>query len=308
MRPPLASRLQPPMCLVAAVSLQLSIACFMEGYDKRGDRTGNQPTVSWASVADPGSITYIFTTIGTARQTFRNLIANGNNVAHVGGFNVNVSSRTNCSQCQAINCSGTAGVGFNLPGAGMPCKSCKSTNCVTGFANGYVDSCWATSGTTGFSGTASGFNCLATLNTNGFVSSNAIVLLDRCTADSNTTAGFSVAGQADLFSCLSSNQSGGGGIGFSIGSILSTLQNCASYNNTTEVSGNFLLQTGNDPQRLRSRAASPTSRPVPTFARTQQPARARCFEMPVSACLGRPTTLISGQYSIAIRRAQPESS
>ncbi len=211
-------------------------AMSVEGYEvTRGDRTGNQPQLTWASVAAPGSITYMFTS-GGSRKRLANLLVNGNSVNNVGGFNISGSAGSSAIQCTAENCNGTSGVGFLGFVSAIGAKSCQANTCITGFSVGDVFDCYATGCTTGFLNTSMNVKCLAASNTNGF-SSNVGSLFDRCTADSNTTAGFVVTGNTSFVDCLSSNQSGGGGIGFSVGSLTSTMDNCASYNNTTEISG-----------------------------------------------------------------------
>ena len=227
------------------ISLPTGIACSFEGYDQtRGDRTGNRPQVSWASVAAPGGLTYIFSAAGANRQRFANLSANGNSVNNVGGFNVS-NSRASSIQCVALNCNGTAGIGIaGTITVGCGSKSCQANTCTTGFLNGVLASCWATGCTTGFSNPGAGVNLLATLNTNGIVSSTNGLFLDRCTCDSNTTSGFVITGISELSNCLASNHTGGSGIGFNCGALITTLDNCSAYNNTTNISGTPVSDEG----------------------------------------------------------------
>lgn len=214
-----------------------SVAFWLEGYDvTRGDRTGNRPKTSWASVASPGSsTTYIFNFSGTQRQGFANLLADGNGVANVGGFTT-AGQRVNIIQCVAQNFNGTLGVGIlgsaNNPGT----ISCSANTCTIGFSAGTCIDCYATGCTSGYSNVNNATNCLATLNTNGFTAAPLGALWLNCTADSNTTAGFAAQTSQSIINCIASNQSGGGGIGFSCTAANSlTMHNCASFNNMTEV-------------------------------------------------------------------------
>lgn len=210
-----------------------------EGYEvTRGDRTANRPQTSWASVASPGSPIYIFSTTGTGRQRFANLAANGNSVNNVGGFSLTGGARVSAIQCVALNCNGTAGVGFLGILSNIGAKSCQANTCTIGFSLGTCTYCWATACGIGFSGPAFMFKCLANLcTTSGFGALPSGSLCVCCTSDNNTTNGFIVTGTGSAFlNCIASNQSGGGGVGFSIGTNLASLDNCASYNNLTEVS------------------------------------------------------------------------
>jgi hypothetical protein len=210
----------------------------IEGYDQtRGDRTGNRPVVSWAGVASPGSgTTYIFQLTGTGLQSLANIIANGNTVANVGGVSVTNASGT-LSQCIAENCSGTLGIGINLGGANnRGALQCAALTCLTGFQGGFLVGCYATGCTTGFT-IGFGVKCLAYANTTGFLTMNSC---DQCTADSNTTAGFSLS-NSSLFNCIASNSTG---TGIVAGTNTGVIRNCAVYNNGTHVSGTALINEG----------------------------------------------------------------
>jgi hypothetical protein len=215
----------------------------LEGYDQtRGDRTGNRPRITWpSSGVTAGSLTYLITTSGSARKYIANVAANGNNITNVGCFNLGTGATA--LQCTATNFGGTGGIGFT--NGGTTCKSCSASSGLTGFSGGStISDCTATSCTTGFLTGIFHTDCIATSCTNGFSTISSAAVFRRCTADSNTTAGFVVTGQGEFDSCISSNQSGAGGIGFSIGTNISTLNNCASYNNSSEVTGTALSNEG----------------------------------------------------------------
>ncbi len=224
-----------------------SIAIYMEGYDQtRGDRTGNRPKVSWASVAAPGGVTSVFTVTGTTRQLFANLVADCNSVNNVGGFAIN-GGRSAASDCVTLNFGGTAGVGF-LVGVGTV-ERCQANTGLIGFSGaGYLNGCAALScSTTGYKDYVTTTNCLASLCGVGFGSStSAGALTSRCTADSCTTIGIdaSLSTGSVVDSCIASNQSAGGGIGIKVAAGTTILLNNASYNNTTEVSGTPMLNEG----------------------------------------------------------------
>lgn len=212
-------------------------SAYVEGFDiTPGDRTGNKPTVSWGSTT-VGSATYAFHGIGSGRQTFSNIIVNGNHVANACGFDVSIAG-SSADQCVAMNCDGTAGVGFlvgSVGATGMAPFSCQANTCITGFLgsaqHGAVDSCDAVSCTTGYSTLQIHTKCLARTCTNGFSTSDTDATFTNCTADSNTTTGFVITGRAEFLNSLATNQSSG--TGFSIGSNLATMRNCAGYNNST---------------------------------------------------------------------------
>ncbi len=207
----------------------------LEGYDvTRGDRTGNRPITSWASVAAPGSITYIFNTVGSQLHRFANLLADGNHVAKVGGFSV-ATARGVANQCIARNCDGTVGVGFLGSAANAGCFSCKADTCVTGFSIGTVDNCVATGCTDGFADTTIHNNCLAYANSSHGFSITITGVFNRCTADTNTTSGFNFAGTACVaYNCLATKHTGSG-VGFLTTAPSNVLQTCAGYNNATNV-------------------------------------------------------------------------
>lgn len=234
------------------ISFNTSASNSIEGYDvTRGDRTANRPTYKWTAAA-PGGFTYLCVLNSTTNpNTILNFIFDGNSVNNVGGVSV---ARYACSaiNCTANNCNGTNGVGFLVQGTVVRCQA---ASCITGFSangnfgiNGVLE-CEATGCTTGFLITSFGSGVMKSIArgcTNGFSgnASSSGSYYDRCTADSCTTAGFVSVVQTTYVSCLSSNQSGAGGIGFSISSILCILQNCAAYNNTSNVTGTALVNEG----------------------------------------------------------------
>lgn len=218
-----------------------SIRLTIEGYDVvRGDRTGNRPRISWASVASPGSNTYLFAL--QSRQVVANIIADGNSVVNVSGFNTTLvtGNRSTLIDCITRN----ANTGFITGGCNM--IKCQADTCTTGYSgSGMCYDSDAVNCTTGYSNFLSAVKCLARLCGTGFASNNAPVHMERCIADSCTNIGidFSTSIGASAISCLATNQSGGGGIGIKVigGSVLI---NCAFYNNTTHISGTPQLNEG----------------------------------------------------------------
>jgi hypothetical protein len=227
------------------VNLPTNVASAIEGYDQaRGDRTGNRPIFQWQTA--PGALTYACKGIGGARQFVANLKVDGNSQANAGGFDISVA-RVSSIDCVATNCNQAGAIGFNS--AATPVTRCQAASCTVGFSGaGYFTDCDATACTTGYTtGAPICVNCLARGCTNGFSIVASGAYLHRCTADGNTTAGFVTAGASTttFISCLSTNQSGGGGIGFSLGTAWAqTLTNCAVYNNTTHLTGSPLVSEG----------------------------------------------------------------
>jgi hypothetical protein len=212
----------------------------VQGYDQtRGDRTGNQPVLSWASVAAPGTVTYIYSVAGS--PSLVNLAANGNRVNNVGGFSSS-SSYGRYLWCTAENCNGTGAIcGFNISTfGGSTAVSCNAVSCTTGFLEGSCILCYATLCTTGFNTSYPCVDCVAYDNGTGFRLGLSGQVLLRCTADSNTTSGFTTVASTPcaLVDCIASNNT----IGITNGSAFVTTANFASYNNTTNVSGSTVQQ------------------------------------------------------------------
>ena len=135
----------------------------------RGDRTGNRPVYQWQASA-PGALTYCFdgsSAGGGSRIDLINVQADGGSVNNVGGINVGDNGRDAAIDCVAINCNGTAGVGFGIANGGGDAIRCRADTCTTGFSgtggNGsFLLDCDAVSCGTGFSGSAIVcMNCLA---------------------------------------------------------------------------------------------------------------------------------------------------
>ncbi len=233
-----------------------SVATIIQGYDQtRGDRTGNLPKLSWASVSAPGSNTYIYSQTNNSTTIFANLAADGNTVTKVSGFVGPGSSagiRVQFNNCAAYNCIGSSSTGgFVL--FDNSANACYANNCVTGFSATSTSislfDCRSLSCATGFnlSSTIGSCvtKCLATGGGTGFTTSQNCTL-NNCTADSCVTSGFvnSSLGVGNTYnSCIASNMSGGGGVGFTVGSG-DIMMNCASYNNTTEISGTPSIKIG----------------------------------------------------------------
>jgi len=167
----------------------------------------------------------------------KNFTLNGNNVAHVCGFNLSCNNTGGVSlalNCVAENCSGSTCIGFNasnyfsvgpFPGP----YDCQANNCTTGFNNGIPVRCSAVSCGAGFL-VQSASDCLAYSCTGIGFQSVTTPLFNNCTADGNTGDGFysNSVGTACI-NCVSTNN---GGYGYH-GSDDMILSGCADYNNTS---------------------------------------------------------------------------
>ena len=211
----------------------------LEGYDAaRGDRTGNRPRISWASVASPGSLTYLINGASTTKYIVANIICDGNSVNNVGGFG-STSGRCTFADCIAINCSGTAAIGFSINHTTNAIR-CQANTCLTGYSGGgQTAECDAVTCTTGYSGMIAS-HCMARACGTGF-QANANSISSHCLADSCTTAGFAETAYGIFESCLATNCTGNG---FTLTANNAMLLNCACYNNTTNVSGTPLWNEG----------------------------------------------------------------
>jgi hypothetical protein len=205
----------------------------MEGYQtSRGDRTGTIPILSWASVASPGSQSFIYAVTGPF-TTLRNMGADGNAVANVSGFSIDDDTES----CLSQNCSASGQYGFFT--SGNRCVfACGAHNCATGFygANLWCDGCtgWGCGGYGFQVGQAS--DCNAYSNGYGFATQNFganLCFLIRCTSDSNTHDGFTeqtTAAGGQYKNCASTNN---GGYGFNLDfNLRASLSGCCAYNNT----------------------------------------------------------------------------
>jgi hypothetical protein len=227
------------------IAMGSGVACSIEGYDvTRGDRTGNRPTYRWTAAS---SVAWVATLSGNAYQSIANIILDANSVASVNGVRL-TGTKTYIVDVVVLG----AVTGYSM--ATGYCINSKASSCTTGFSysadNGGLGlaECYATGCTTGFSCTGFGGSttrCLARACTNGFSNTGTSGFFDRCTADGNTTAGFVHTGTAAAYiACLSSNQSGGSGVGFNVGTNVAALYNCAVYNNTTHVNGTPFANEG----------------------------------------------------------------
>jgi hypothetical protein len=219
----------------------------IEGYDQaRGDRTGNQPQLSWGTVS-LGSATYAI--VGSSQGVrIANILINGNSQTNACGINTTHIYQY-CEDCTAENCNGTAGVGFNGTGN---CVSCYANTCITGFGVSAVSACTAQTCTTGFVAAGSASHCLAISCTTGFSSFNTCL---NCTADFPVSAGSLAKGFSSCYvcaNCVASNYNGSSNIGFSTGSP-SYVDNCAGYNNTL----NFSTAAGSNVSGFISLTAQP---------------------------------------------------
>lgn len=221
------------------VQLASGTAITMQGYDTtRGDNTGNQPCMNWGAVGDPGSATYMLSTVGNAPQQFINIKANGNNTANVRGFTF-VGTGNLGAQLKAVNCSGTNGIGFTVSTAAYVSHAI-ADNCVTGFnisgTGCGVSHCVAKSGTTGFSITNQDdmiANCLAYGNSDkGFTTTAIGTHFVHCTSDGNTGDGFYTSSlKNSLTDCISTNN---GGYAYNAtATLVQRLVNCVDYGNTS---------------------------------------------------------------------------
>jgi len=220
-----------------------SINASVEGYEAtRGDRTVNRPVIQWNTA--PGSLAYgcVHNAGGTSNQEFINLTVDGNSRTNAGGFDVG-NLRCSAVDCVAKNCNQTGAIGFNL--ATTRAIRCQANNCTTGFsgATSSLVACEALScGTTGYAATGTYAKCMARSCGNGWTGI-ASSLLCQCIADSNTNAGFNITSDSIVVNCLSTNQSGGSGTGFTVNP-QTKLINCAAYNNTTPISGTPFANIG----------------------------------------------------------------
>jgi hypothetical protein len=226
-----------PLSLASGTNMTVS------GYDQtRGDRTGNSPVVSWASVSAPGSVTYMASGAGTGKQIIANITFNGNSVSNVSG--ITTSGRMTILSCLLEGFSGSACIGCTL-NTNSDIVQCGANGCTTGFSTfGQAVACSAVNCTTGFGGAfLIASRCLSSQCFNGFTSTTTGAVYDHCTADtSNATTtnsgGFNMtgAGQITAISCVASNYTGTGAVGFA-GESTGVLIDCAGYNNTTNVGG-----------------------------------------------------------------------
>lgn len=214
-----------------------AIRVTMEGYETTpGDRTGVRPVLSWGAVAAPLAASYLFSGLNNGGQNFLNMEADGNNVNNVRGFNLN-NFRWRALQCVVKNCRGTNGVGFLVAQSSQGVRSCFADNCLVGFSGFcYPFWCHAKNCGTGFDVFGPSY-CLATECTgNGFALGNAQAA-NNCVADDCDGNGFSLAPFSSAVNCIASNCLGVGKAGFDVGVAGQLLQNCASYNNTVDISG-----------------------------------------------------------------------
>lgn len=222
-----------------------TINCSVEGYETtRGDRTANRPVYQWNTAVGATPYAYALTTSGNAEQELINLCADGNSRTGAGGFDVS-NPRAAAIDCVAKNCNQSGAIGFNTSSTRV--IRCNATSCTDGFHGlMYAFGCEAVSCTNGFTASSGGMHvkCIARSCTNGWTSSLSSVLMVECTADSNTASGFDVSSSNNMcVNCISTNQSGGGGIGFKV--VAQTkLLNCAAYNNTTPISGTAWANIG----------------------------------------------------------------
>jgi hypothetical protein len=220
------------------ISLASGLALVLEGYDvTRGDRTGNRPKASWGSIGDPGSLKYMATAVGGAKQVFANIAMDANSTNNVSCFSLN-TSRISAIDCQALNATGSGTTGFTCQTSLIRCYA---LNCLTGFSGLCTTAdCQASACTTGFSGMAACVHCLATAcSTAGFSNGGNGYVLDHCTADSCGTNGFAVSGGiGHLTSCLATNTTT---TGFALGTNVAALSNCAAYKNGANTSGTALI-------------------------------------------------------------------
>jgi len=212
-----------------------------QGYDAaRGDRTGNMPTITWPSSGlAVGSIPYIVQIYTSSPAFVRNIAVNGNSIATLSGFTTYCYAQSIVG-CVANNCASNGfymnprvieskAVGCGTGFYGYPCSDCVASTCTTGF---FIN------GTT----TSGQFNkCIAYNCTTGFY--QYALVCNKCVADT-CGHGFNGTTYSSVYdSCIASNCSTAGQVGFTAGST-DILINCASYNNTTELSGTPLVKIG----------------------------------------------------------------
>ena len=210
-----------------------------EGYDQtRGDRTGNQPLISWSSsLGAQSSLTYMYQgSTGSANQRWANMHFDGGNYAYVGGMNLNRGGMI-AIQCTVTNCNGTAAVGISTAGQAA---FCSVTNCTTGIT-GSAYGCFVSGCVTGI-GTGPIINCIVYNCTTTGIAGGFVI---NCTVDSTTAANSHGITGAAAVNCIASNQSATGASGFTT----TFNDTCAGYNNATNVAAtvynntNFLALT-----------------------------------------------------------------
>lgn len=221
-----------------------SINASVEGYEvTRGDRTANRPVIQWATT--PGALTYacVHNGGGSSEMEFINLTVDGNSTANCGGFDI-ANFRATAIDCIAKNCNQAGAIGFNCAGAKV--VRCQANTCLTGFvgsATTMLLGCDAIGcATAGFSAGTSFVKCMARGGGVGFTGLSTAILYE-CIADGNTTIGFNLGINTMAVNCASTNQSGGSGTGFTV-QTPSKLINCATYNNTTAISGTPFANVG----------------------------------------------------------------
>lgn len=217
----------------AAGPVTWSTAGIMEGYSvTQGDRAARPVLDAGAQTGFTG-----FSITGSALQSVISMKFDGQSGATITGFNAG-GTRTKFLHCEAVDVDGASSVGFS-GGMAVSCKAqncltgfnptgesyilCESEDCTTGFnlgAAAYCDRCLAYGGTTAYLMTATGVEavqCSVIGATTGFSMGNAGAGAHHCVATGNTT-GFTTSGTR---ACI--------------------LDACIVWNNTTDVSGTFMI-------------------------------------------------------------------
>lgn len=215
-----------------------------EGYAvTRGD-LGTPPLFQASGI----STATIFTTAASSDHIIRNVKIDGASLTAIKGF---APSRSKLYLCTAINC--TAG-GFAPASTFAYLTRCAATGCSTVAAFTGVGTCFAcdaySNTITGFSagGAASAFLFCKSYNNSGATTAGFTtngqsgVIFSNCTAYNNGQDGYLSNGSGT--DCFNSIAETNGRYGFNLSGGISSLINCAVYNNTT-ANLNFTSTTKN---------------------------------------------------------------
>lgn len=208
-----------------------TLAGALEGYQTtRGDRLA-RPLI------DAGAITAItmISIGGSANQSVVCMEVDGKGNATVNGMATN-NLRNTCIYCKVQNCV------TGITSSGL-IYSCSVSGCTTGFTGtGTVSRSVAFNNTTNFAigAGAAAYHCLSYgTSTTGFNLTATACTAQFCTANDSSGTGFSMSNPGNhVFGCVATNN----GTGFATtGTRNTSARLCFAYNNTTNISGTFLV-------------------------------------------------------------------
>jgi hypothetical protein len=223
--------------------LLASIAMNFRGYEVTpGDNTGNKPTITWGSVAAPGSLTYMLTVPASNSVAVSNIKLNCNHVNNVGGVST-TGSGIALAQVDVMSAD-ASGTGINGIAAGTMARSCTLTSCTTGIvaSGGFLKKCWAKQCGVAYQVGANTVvdDCMATSSTgDGGNGSSTGTIWDGCTMDGNAGDGIDTGGsRCTIINCVATNNARA----FNASSANQMkLLGCADYNNTTRLNSAVLV-------------------------------------------------------------------